>query len=98
MKLVFAQSSRVMAIGGTYTTSGKFKHTSLLATGKDTNSNIILYAMGIIDVEGKHWFCFLSQLLQDFEGMQVCVSDFEKGVESHDFQVLLELNRTRFSR
>ena len=82
-----------MVVDGTFTTSGKLKHTILLATNKDPNNNLILYAIGIVDIENKeNWCWFLSHLIQDFNGMRVCVSDYQKGIKSDEFQTLLILN------
>ena len=88
-----------MVIDGTFTTSEKFKHTILLATTKDPNNNLILYVMGIVNIEKKESWCwFLSHLIQDFKQMRICVSDFQKGIESDEFQMLLQQNSTKFGR
>ena len=88
-----------MVVDGTFTTSGKFKHTILLATNKDPNNNLILYAIGIVDIENKeNWCWFLLHLIQDFNGMRACVSDFQKGIESDEFQTLLILNSIKFGQ
>ena len=88
-----------MVVDGTFTTSGKFKHTILLATNKDPNNNLILHAIGIVDIDNKENRCWFSlHLIQDFNGMHVCVSDYQKGIKSDEFQRLLILNSVKFGR
>jgi hypothetical protein len=91
MKMVFCD--------GTFTTSGKFKHTLLFAVTMDGNNQILLLAFAAVDVENEsNWVWFTETLIGDFPGIEVFQSDADKGITSHTFQELLSQHQIRHGR
>jgi len=84
---------------GTFTTSGVFKHTLLIAVTFDGNNNIVILAFAACDIEDEeNWVWFLLLLTQDFPGMKVFMSDADKGITSNRFQAILARLNARGSR
>ena len=77
---------KMVVCDGTFTTSGVFKHTILLAVTFDGNNEIIILAVGICDIENAdNWVWFQEHLQQDFPGFEVFMSDADKGITSDNF-------------
>jgi hypothetical protein len=71
----------------TFTTSGVFKHTLLLAVTFDGNNKLVVLAFAAVDIENEeNWVWFLQKLINDFPGIAIFMADAEKGITSQAFQ------------
>ena len=87
------------AVDGTFTTSGKFKHTILFAVSYDAKNKLDMLAYAICDKENEdNWLWFLSKLINNFPGSKCILGDFDKGLQSHSIAELLANNNIKFSR
>jgi len=76
-----------------------FDQTILLAVTRDGNNEIVLLAYAVCGFEGeRNWCWFLDRLIKDFPGMQIFVADFDKGIETSQFQTKLRNNGCMFRR
>jgi MULE transposase domain len=83
---------------GTFTKNNCFKQIVLLATTFDANNQIVVLAMGIVDVEnGDNWAWFKECLESDFPGIEVWMSDADKGIYSNTFSLSLSQSVTAFA-
>ena len=87
------------AVDGTFTMSGKFKHTILFAVSYDANNKLVMLAYAICDKENEdNWLWFLRKLINNFPGSKCILGDFVKGLQSHSIAELLANNNIKFSR
>jgi MULE transposase domain len=73
---------------GTHTKNNAFKHIVLIATSYDANNQIVILAFAIVDVENAdNWTWFNENLEVDFAGIDIWMSDADKGIRSNAFSL-----------
>jgi SWIM zinc finger len=79
---------RLLTCDGTFTRTTCFKHILLIATTHDTNNQIVILAVAVVEVENSdNWVWFKEYLERDFGGILVWMSDADKGIYSNDFSL-----------
>jgi hypothetical protein len=90
---------KLIVVDGTFMKAHIFDQTVLLAVAFDGNNKHIILAYAIVTSETEaNWVWFQSQLLNDFSGPFILLSDYSKGVESDTFQDSIKLAGCAFSR
>jgi Transposase, Mutator family len=99
MKHLWTHGLRLMVSDGTFTTSGFFKHVILLAVTFDGNNQLCIVAFAVVAIEDNdNWLWFLSKLVVDFQGIEVFIADYSKGIEAAYFQDTLMEVGAKFCR
>ena len=71
----------IYAVDGTFTMSGKFKHTILFAVSYDANNELVMLAYAICNIENEaNWNWFLTKTNSDLPGSKYILGDFDKGL------------------
>jgi MULE transposase domain len=88
---------RLVVCDGTFTRNNCFKHIILLCTSFDANNNLVLLAFAIVEMENSdNWVWFKEQLEDDLPGINVWMSDADKGIRSNDFALSMSQSTEAF--
>lgn len=92
-------SVRIIVTDGTFTKTGIFTHTILLAVTYDGNNELVLLAYAFCPKENtENWVWFLRLLKSDFPGIEILVADYDKGIQSAEYQAILFSIQAIFGR
>jgi MULE transposase domain len=88
---------RLLCCDGTFTRNNCFKHIILIATTFDGNNQIVILAFSIVDAENAdNWIWFKECLESDFPGIEVWMSDADKGIYSNSFSLSMSQSKDQF--
>ena len=90
---------RVVAADGTFTKNGYFSNTILLLVGYDGQGRLVVLAFAVVSGEtSATWHWFIRRVTHHFPGMEVLLADYDKGIQSANFQDHLRAGNIWFFR